>query len=210
MSVRWPRPDFVRRRPSASLAGWTLLATGTVVAALALHDTLQLRAEVAEDTAHVTSLERRLHIASTPRTATAEPMVAGALPPESARAIRRVAQRLQQPWGQAFSALEQAGPTGVQWLALEIDGNSSRLRIEGSAPTTAAVLSVVEALAVRAGWSDVALTRLQAANGPTDATVRPASRPIGTTGDGPSQRFEISARWAAPESSMADATGGRR
>lgn len=210
VNVRWPRPDFVKRRPTASLPGWALLVAGTVVAALALHDVLRLRAELAEDAARVTSLERRLRSASAPRTATAELGSAGALPPESARAVRRVAQRLQQPWEQAFSALEQASVGGIQWLGLEIDGSSSKLRVEGSAPTAAAVLSVVEVLAVRAGWSEVVLTRLQATNAQAEAAFRPTSRPVGVIGDIRSQRFEISARWAAPESGAADSAGGRR
>jgi Tfp pilus assembly protein PilN len=197
VKVRWPDPDFVRRPPSASSLGWAVLAVGAGVAALAGWELQQARAATAEAAARVERLEQRQRATLSARSASV-PAAPGGLPaPDTVRALRRVAQQLQRPWQPTFAAVEQASVEGVRWLSLDIEGETSTLRIEGSAPSAAEGLAVVDALAVGAGWSDVVLTRLQTA---------PARNDAGST----QQRFEIAARWgAAPGRALPDA-GARR
>lgn len=195
MKVRWPDPDFVRRPPSASGLGWALLAVGAGVAALAGWELQQARAATAEAAARVERLEQRERATLSVRTAVVPTSSLSA--PEAVRALRRVAVQLQRPWQPTFTTVEQASVEGVRWLSLDIDGETSTLRLEGSAPSAAEGLAVVDALAVGAGWSDVVLTRLQTA---------PARDDVGST----QQRFEIAARWgAAPGQAMSD-LGARR
>jgi hypothetical protein len=184
MKPRWPAPDFVHRDSPVPWPSWMLLLVGTAVLAVALVEILDLQAEVEKDRSDVAKLERRLGSTAQPRESNATPAGRAAISLEGARALRRTEWQLQQPWERAFLGLEEATVPGVRWLALEIEGSSNRLRAEGTATDVDSVLAVVDSLALRAGWSEVVLNRLQVADS--------ASTTAGAT----AQRFEVSARWA--------------
>jgi hypothetical protein len=189
-SPAWPQPDFLAagpRRPAR--AGW-LAAAGLLALALCLAAGLVQKRRVDAEAARLAGAEQRVaRLAPTPQTGRASPSRRSdareaKADVEAARAARQVIEHLTHPWGQLLANVEAETPPGVQWLLLDHDSDGTELRFEGLAPDAETVLHLVDMLAGRSGWSDVALTRLLAPN------ARDAREDNGTA---PLWRFEIRA-----------------
>ena len=104
---------------------------------------------------------------------------------------RKVMAGLRHAWAGVLLPIEATASDQVRWLELDCsteggpDGKpgSGRVRLLGHANTSAAALRVVQALSEQSGWSQVALTKLQAST-PRD--------PAGGV------RFELAALYRSP------------
>jgi hypothetical protein len=193
MKARWPQPDFLATRSGPPRLAWAGAATGAVVLAMTLFDGLALQRHVDAQQARLSTATQRVAAAvaaaaAAPRRPTAR--VASTETSGDARAeaaaidaAQRVAAHLNHPWGSLLASVEAETPTGLQWLVFDHDSDSPELRLEGWGSDVASVLSVVDVLSSRVGWSQLALSRLQAADG---AQARDAA---GGTG----WRFELRA-----------------
>lgn len=85
------------------------------------------------------------------------------------RSLREAQARLQRPWSAVFASVEGIGVAGIAWLSLEVSENGN-LRLEGSAPDTAAALLVAQRLRRDPLWREVTLGRI--ANGTRPGEVR--------------------------------------
>ena len=173
MKARWPQPDFLVLRRGPPRLAWAWAATGAVVLAMTLFDGLALQRHVDAQQARLSTATQRVAAAATaaaPRRPTAR--VASTATSGDARAeaaaidaAQRVAAHLNHPWGSLLASVEAETPTGLQWLVFDHDSDSPELRLEGWGSDVASVLSVVDVLSSRVGWSQLALSRLQAADG---------------------------------------------
>ena len=182
--TRWPQPDFLSRGTHPPALAWLLAGTGALVLALSLVDAWALRADIAEQSARLSKASQRNAAAKPPRNA-GHTTSSDTTDRDGPRSAALVMDRLVHPWGELLATLEASTPAGVQWLRLDHDSERPEVRLEGQAPDVASVLQAVEELSARAGWSEVVLTRLQAAE------TREAAARSGL-------RFEIAARLAAP------------
>jgi hypothetical protein len=159
---------------------WWWAATGALVFGLIVNDALDLRAQIATQDARLALANQRLARVAPERGRSPSPGAARA-ELDAMRAAQRVAARLDHPWGQILASIEAETPPGLHWLMFEHDSERPELRLEGLAPDAATALQLVDMLAARPGWSEVALSRLQA----------PDAREAVTAG--PGWRFEIRA-----------------
>lgn len=185
MTTRWPRPDFLARRSRPPALAWLWAVTGALVLAATAADALAERravelqaARLAQATQRATRVSRP---AASPAAAAAAASVDTKADADAIRAARRLVDRLNHPWDQILSNLEAEAPAGLQWLVFDHDSDSPELRLEGAAPDVATALRLVDMLAARPGWSEVALSRLQAPD-PRDSVAL-----------GPLWRFELHA-----------------
>lgn len=184
MKRAWPRPEFLARRSGTPALAWWWAATGAAVFALVVNDGLALREQIETQGARLAQANQRLTKAA-PQRGRAAPADAAKGELDALRAAQRVAARLDHPWGQILASIESETPPGLHWLIFDHDSERRELRFEGLAPDAATVLHLVDVLAARPGWSEVALSRLQA----------PEVRESGSAGSG--WRFEIRAGIAA-------------
>lgn len=180
MKPPWPRPEFLAQRARAPALAWFWAATGALVLAVTVSEGLDLRQQIDTQAARLAQANQRLARAAPPR-ATAATAGQARTELDALRAAQRVAARLDHPWGQILASIESETPPGLHWLLFDHDSERPELRFEGLAPDTATVLRLVDVLAARPGWSEVALGRLQA----------PDPREAATAGQG--WRFEIRA-----------------
>jgi len=180
--TRWPQPDFLAHASRAPALAWWLAITGTLVLALNVADALALRADIAEQNTRLSRATQRIAAVKPPRAAASANT--GTTDRDGLRSALQVAGRLAHPWGELLATLEASTPADVHWLRFEHDSERPDLRLEGQARDVASVLWVVEELSARVGWSDVVVTRLQAAD----------AREVAV--GGPGLRFEIAARLA--------------
>lgn len=132
------RIDFLRRRPPASVLGWTLLLVGLVGLTLAAMDHVRAREELQ---AAVDRTERQARSVKTQRREGAP-----AQPPAVLAANARVGKAIALPWGQLLKELEGLAEPGVALLGFEARGAARQLRITGEAGTMAEVIAYVETL----------------------------------------------------------------
>lgn len=208
MKAHWPQPDFLATRRSPPRLAWLWAATGAVVLAVTLFEGLALQHDVDAQQARLSQATQRAAKAA-PKRPTA--LAASATATGDARAeaaaidaAQRVAAHLNHPWGNILASIEAETPAGLQWLVFDHDSDSPELRLEGLGRDVASVLAVVDVLSSRAGWSQVALSRLQATEG------TPARDAAGATG----WRFELravidAARIAAADTTAANGDAGR-
>ncbi|PZO20592.1 MAG: hypothetical protein DCF26_02625 [Burkholderiales bacterium] len=143
------RMDFLRRRPPASLLGWTLMVVGLVGLVLAALDYAQAREELQS------TLDRAERQA---RSAKARPRSAApALAPALVSANARVSAAVAHPWGKLLKELERLAEPGVALLGFEAQGNTRQLRITGEAKTMAEVIAYVDTLRLSPVSSSVVL-----------------------------------------------------
>ncbi len=192
MKARWPQPDFLATRHGPPSLAWAWAGTGAIVLAVTLFDGLALQRHVDAQQARLSTATQR--VAANAATAAAlrriTAGVASTATSGDARAettaidaAQRVAAHLNHPWGSLLASIEAETPPGLQWLVFDHDSDSPELRLEGWGSDVASVLSVVDVLSSRVGWSQLALSRLQAAEG---AQARDAAGRIGW-------RFELRA-----------------
>lgn len=162
MTTRWPRPDFLAPPRRVPVLAWLWLATAALVLVATLVEARAAQREVEAQRTRLAQANQRIARAPVPRVATgAGP--AGAKPgADAVPAAQRLTAQLEHPWGQILSSIEAETPAGLQWLLFEHATSSSDLRFEGVAPDIPIVLQLVDVLSARAGWSEVALGRLQA------------------------------------------------
>jgi hypothetical protein len=182
--TRWPQPDFLSHASRAPALAWWLAITGALVLALNVADALALRADIAEQNTRLSRATQRIAAVKPPRAAASANT--GTSDRDGLRSALQVTGRLAHPWGELLATLEASTPADVHWLRFEHDSERPDLRLEGQARDVASVLWVVEELSARVGWSDVVVTRLQAAD----------AREV--AGGGSGLRFEIAARLAGP------------
>lgn len=208
MKAHWPQPDFLATRRSPPRLAWLWAATGAVVLAVTLFEGLALQHDVDAQQARLGQATQRAAKAAPKRpTALAASTTATGDARAEATAIdaaQRVAAHLNHPWGNILASIEAETPAGLQWLVFDHDSDSPELRLEGLGRDVASVLAVVDVLSSRAGWSQVALSRLQATEG------TPARDAAGATG----WRFELravidAARIAAANTAAANSDAGR-
>jgi len=143
------RIDFLRRRPPASLLGWTLMLFGLVGLVLSALDYAQAQEEFQSTLDHA---ERQSRSAKTkPRTA------APTLAPAVITANARVARAIAHPWGKLLKELERLAEPGIALLGFEAQGATRQLRITGEAKTMAEVIAYVESLRLSPVSSSVVL-----------------------------------------------------
>ncbi|MBC7484279.1 MAG: hypothetical protein H7337_20780 [Rhizobacter sp.] len=169
MKARWPQPDFLVTRCGPPRLAWLWAATGIVVLAVTLFEgfTLQRRVD-AQQARTVNAMQRAAHAAPLRSTALVASTTASGDAKTGAAAIaaaQRVVAHLNHPWGPILASIEAETPAGLQWLVFDLDSDSPELRLEGLGSDVASVLSLVDVLSSRAGWSQVALSRLQTAEG---------------------------------------------
>jgi len=190
---RWPQPDFLARGPRRPRLAWLVLATGGLACALGATDLLGLRQDLEREARQLARL-RAAEPAAPREGARPNGSVAAAATAQRGKETLRVnaawqvQQRLAYRWELLFAGVESASPPGVQWLALEHDGERADVRLDGRAPDVAAALQAVEALAACEGWGEVAL--------------RYVGEPVGERGTAAPEprgglRFELAARLAA-------------
>jgi len=180
MGQRPPVPDFLAPQRPTPWLGWALLLVALPVAGIAGWEFQALRSQRAEVAEHLQRIERAARVA--PRLVAARAPAqteAESLAPEARSALGAAARRLAFDWGQVLQAVERSSVPGVAWLALDIDGERERVRLEAQAVDLDAAWAVVDALAVRERWSEAVMTRQQA----NDARL----------GE-PGLRFELTAR----------------
>lgn len=164
MTPRWPRPDFLSKPRGTPKLAWILLATGALALAATVAEGLAVQGRIDAQRAQLAEATQRIATAARPGPPAGAVLTATSNQAEAARAARRVSVLLAHPWGQVLSSIEAETPAGLQWLLLEHASASPDLRLEGLAPDIPAVLQLVDVLSARAGWSEVALGRLQAAD----------------------------------------------
>ena len=154
---RWPAPDFMAEGAAARpWARWA--AVSGVVALVAAAWTVQSRQSDIDRLA-VVAVDK-----DGPITAPRLDRSGAALSQDddaARRAAVRVAAALDHPWTAVFATLDASTPQSVYWLHFEHTAGSGELRLEGRAADVAASLRLVDALASRPAWHDVALTRWQ-------------------------------------------------
>jgi hypothetical protein len=175
MTSAWPRPDFLAaatpRRPAIA---WLWGAAALLVLALSFNDWRAARHELDAQRQRLARATQRLPAPpSRPRPATPATTAADA---EARRGAQAVVERIAHPWDQILANVEAETPDGLQWLALDHDADDSAVRLEGAAGDVATVLHLVDNLGDHAGWSDVVLGRLRAAEGREAAAGAPAWR----------------------------------
>lgn len=120
-----------RRRPS--LAGWAVLAAGSVAFAWAIQDYRAMEADIVERGQIVEGLRTAMRQARTPRAPAARDTVSA----EELRAARQVAASLNADWGALFNALAAAQSPHTVWLRLDAEPARGQLRLAGEAPSMA-------------------------------------------------------------------------
>ncbi|MGK2899650.1 MAG: hypothetical protein ACSLE9_13345 [Burkholderiaceae bacterium] len=181
MTPRWPRPDFLSKPRGAPKLAWIWLATGALTLAATVAEGLAVQQRIDVQRAQLADATQRIAKASPPNAPLGSHSTAAGNQAAAVRAARSLSTLLGHPWGQILSSIEAETPTGLQWLLLEHASAGPDLRLEGLAPDIPAVLQLVDVLSARAGWSQVVLGRLQAAD------------TRGDTAGGARWRFEIQA-----------------
>lgn len=199
--TRLPRPDFLAHARRPGLLAWAAAGTGALVLAVGVADVLGLQSGIAQQQQRLAAAQ--VHAQTAPNRTAHAPAAA---PPDTraADAESRVLRRLAYPWQQLFTTLEEATPTGVQWLALDHGTDRADLRLAGQARDAAQALALVDALAAWAGWSDVVLRKLTlreplggAAMNPVNR-VNSASTAIEASMGGTPALFEVEAQFDTP------------
>ena len=200
MKTRWPRPDFLAVRQGPPRLAWLWAATGAVVLAITLVEGFELQRRLDKQRTRLENAAQRIATAR-PTRSVASASSAGL--PRAAKAnadaidaAQRILAHLDHPWGSIVSSIEAETLDGIQWLVFDHDSDGPELRLEGISKDIASVLSLIDALSSRAGWSHVALSRLQA----------PDAR---ETGNGAAWRFEIRASLDATRIASASNEAGR-
>ena len=176
MSSRWPQADFLRAtaRPRRPLLAW-LWATSSVALLIAsgAEAIVTQRGNDAR-TQQLTRAGQRVAKAGASASAVSVPSAtsnsnsnSNSISPATAtvdtvRAAQRVRAQFDHPWASILASLEAETPAGLQWLRFDHDSAGPELRFEGLAPQRGDVLELVDRLAARVGWSEVALGRLAA------------------------------------------------
>lgn len=143
------RIDFLRRRPPASLLGWTLMLTGLVGLLLSALDYAQAR----DDFQSTLDLAERQSRSAKARPRTSTPTLA----PAVITANARVGKAIAHPWGKLLKELERLAEPGIALLGFEAQGVTRQLRITGEAKTMAEVIAYVESLRLSPVSSSVVL-----------------------------------------------------
>jgi len=205
---RWPQADLLYRPGQLGLLGGCLVLAAWLglagSAVLWQHShTAYTQAQQQRDAAAASLQSARAAQRGTPQaprtgagtgtgTGTARPP---ALPSDTQTTVRLQARKvmagLRHAWAGVLLPIEATASDQVRWLELDCsteggpDGKpgSGRVRLLGHANTSAAALRVVQALSEQSGWSQVALTKLQAST---------ARDPAGGV------RFELAALYRSP------------
>lgn len=175
MTTRWPQPDFLSRAPRPPVLAWVWAATGAMVLIATAADGWAERRELERQTARLAQATQRATRIAEPAAAPAAPVDTKA-DAEAIRAARRVVDRLNHPWDQILANLEAEAPPGLQWLVFDHDSDSPDVRLEGAVPDVPTALRLVDMLSARPGWTEVALSRLQAPDPRDDAAGVPLWR----------------------------------
>lgn len=203
MKARWPQPDFLAARRRPPRLAWLWATTGAVVLGVTLVEGLALQRHVDAQQARLTNATQRVASAapkhSIDSASSTLPSTESKAQADAIGAAQRIVAHLDHPWGPVLASIEAETPAGLQWLVFDHDSDSPELRLEGTGSDVASVLSVVDVLSSRAGWSQVALSRLQTAEG---AQTRDAA---GGTG----WRFELHAVIDAARIAAANSDAGR-
>ena len=208
---RWPQADLLRRPGQLGLLGgclvlaaWLGLAGSAVLwqhSHTAYTQAQQQRNAAAASLQSARAAQRGTP--QTPRTGTGTGTGAAAagtarppaLPSDTQTTVRLQARKvmagLRHAWAGVLLPIEATASDQVRWLELDCstegapDGKpgSGRVRLLGHANTSAAALRAVQALSEQSGWSQVALTKLQASA---------ARDPAGGV------RFELAALYRSP------------
>lgn len=145
--------DLDFRHPSASPAGWALLAVGVLLLALVLAASRQLAAASAHARADLAASERALPgVAALP------------LSPAEARAqqaalaeMERLSAQLSLPWERLLGSLEALASDDIALLGLAPDARKQQLRISAEARDLPAMLAYHRSLEDSDDLRDVAL-----------------------------------------------------
>lgn len=174
-SPSWPQPDFLDRGTRRPLLAWIWAATGAMVLALTVADTLDARAATEAARARLERADQR--VARLRKSSDLAPALPDKSPGRSdadaLRAARATADRLSHPWGRLLVDLEAESTPGVQWLLFDHDADSREVRMEGVSIDANTALKLVDALGARRGWSDVVMSRLDAPDARTAAGADP-------------------------------------
>ena len=189
-----PRPDFVAPAgPRPARLAWPLAICGALVLATAAWSAWQGQKHLAQAGEQLAGLQAR----QSRQAPAVKPSQAGKraaagqeqqLQAQQQAAAAELQALLQQPWGVLLANVEQAGMGGVtpggagalSWLGLDYAAARRELRLEGLAGDQLQALQLVERLSAAPGWSEVVLSRFQAA----EATAQ------GLRG----QRFDLTAK----------------
>lgn len=166
--------DF-RRRPRASLGGWTLLAAGVLAAALAVSAGRQVTAATMRDQTALRQVEMKLPEAARPALSVAESKAREA----ALASMRRVQQQLNLPWDTLFETLESRSGPDIALLALTPDARKRSLRLSAEARDLEAMLAFHRQLEQSDALRDVSLL----------------SHELVAQGSGRAIRFTLVANW---------------
>lgn len=193
MKARWPCPEFLESRQRPPVLAWVWAATGALVLAAAFADGIAVQRRIAAQSAQLEKARDRLAASARalprrPAAATeADAKLSEKADSQAVQAAQRLRTQLGHPWGLILASVESETPAGMQWLLFDHASDSPELRLEGLAADVASALQAVDSLSAHAGWSDVALGRMQA----PDARDGPSAGAAGAAG--PLWRFEVRA-----------------
>jgi len=146
--------DFVARRRSGNLAGWSLLLAGIALTGLALLDGQTASDEAARWTAkteHWQSLAKH-----SGRGGEIVDGDAAVLRPQVEAAAKAIA-RLGTPWGELYRSLEASVDDTVSLLAILPNAEKGEVRLNGEAKDFAALRGYLQRLSQSGALTDVRL-----------------------------------------------------
>jgi hypothetical protein len=163
MKTHWPRPDFLAPSRRTPRLAWLWAAVGALVLAVTVGEGWAMQRDIDAQRIRLAQAQKRITAtAPTPARPALRASADTKAEAEALRAAQRVMGHVNHPWGLLLAAIESETPAGVQWLVFDHDADSAELRFEGLAADAATALRLADALSARAGWSEVALSRLQA------------------------------------------------
>jgi len=168
-----PHPDFMRTHSERSALAWSLAIAGLLALTMTSWSVFERYQSLDVAQQRLAQLQQQRGAAPIPALVRLQAVKSAAT---DVRAAREVQALLLQDWGALLTEVARSGAQAqVSWVTLDFQSSRRELRLEGFAADKAAALQVAAALSSAPGWSDVLVTRLQAA-------------------DGGRQRFELSAR----------------
>ncbi len=157
-----PAPDFVASDAWPSPLSLALCAVGVATLAASLVDAQETSRQTRELETSAQRLAGVRPASAKPAPAMSEAARAAAADAEAASRARAIVGRLQYPWAPVLDAVDSAGASRVQLLALRHESSRPSLRIEGQAVDGAGLDAFVRALAHAQALEDVALLHRQA------------------------------------------------
>jgi hypothetical protein len=116
------------------------------------------------------SAKLALEVARKQRTSSAAPL---SLQADTAAATEahKLVRGLHPAWSAALLPVEDLGSPELRWLGLDMAADSGAVRLKGVSIGLEPIMRAMERLSHHRGWTQIALTRLQAANNldPTSA-----------------------------------------